>query len=67
MACHGEAARGTPQLPRLAGQNADYLERQLREFTQRKRTNDNAVMHEVAEKLSPFEARALAEYLARLP
>jgi cytochrome c553 len=65
--CHGEAAHGTVKLPRLAGQNASYLERQIREFTQRKRTNDNEVMHSVAEKLTPFETRAVAEYLATLP
>lgn len=65
--CHGEAAHGSPQLPRLAGQNARYLERQLTSFTQRTRTNDNAVMHEVAEQLTPEEARAVAEYLASLP
>ncbi len=67
MVCHGEAARGTPQLPRLAGQHADYLERQLKDFNLRKRTNDNAVMHEVAESLTAAEMRAVAEFLASLP
>jgi cytochrome c553 len=67
MTCHGEAAHGTPLLPRLAGQHADYLERQLKDFNLRKRTNDNAVMHEVAEDLTPAEMRAVAEYLASLP
>lgn len=66
-ACHGEGAHGTATLPRLAGQNAAYLERQIREFTQRKRTNDNEVMHVIAERLTPLEARAVAEYLASLP
>jgi cytochrome c553 len=66
-ACHGEAALGTPQLPRLAGQHAAYLERQVKEFTQRKRTNDNEIMHAVAQKLTPLETRAVAEYLAGLP
>lgn len=65
--CHGETAHGTPTLPRLAGQHADYLERQLREFTQRKRTNDNEVMHSIAERLTALETRALAEYLSSLP
>ena len=65
--CHGEAAHGTAQLPRLAGQHAAYLERQVKEFTQRKRTNDNEVMHAVAGKLTPLEVRAVAEYLASLP
>lgn len=66
-ACHGEAAHGTAQLPRLAGQHAAYLERQVKEFTQRKRTNDNEVMHAVAQKLTPLEIRAVAEYLSGLP
>ena len=66
-ACHGEAAHGTPQLPRLAGQHASYLEREVKEFTQRKRTNDNEVMHAVAQKLTPLEIRAVAEYLSGLP
>jgi cytochrome c553 len=66
-ACHGDAAHGTAQLPRLAGQHVAYLERQVKEFTQRKRTNDNAVMHTIAEKLTALETRALAEYLASLP
>lgn len=65
--CHGENAHGTPQLPRLAGQHAAYLERQLREFTQRKRTNDNEVMHTIAERLTALETRAVAEYLSSLP
>ena len=39
----------------------------MKDFTQRKRTNDNAVMHEVAESLTPAEMRAVAEYLASLP
>ena len=65
--CHGEAAHGTAQLPRLAGQHATYLERQLKKFTQRKRTNDNEVMHAVAEKLTALETKAVAEYLSTLP
>lgn len=65
--CHGEQAHGTAQLPRLAGQHAAYLERQLREFTQRQRTNDNEIMHTIAERLTALEARAVAEYLASLP
>jgi cytochrome c553 len=65
--CHGEAAHGTAQLPRLAGQHATYLERQVKDFTQRNRTNDNEVMHAVAQKLTAMEARAVAEYLSTLP
>jgi len=64
--CHGEKAHGTDIAPRLAGQHAPYLERQLREFSQRERTNDNEIMHTVSSKLSPFDIKALAEYLATL-
>jgi cytochrome c553 len=66
-ACHGEKAHGSAALPRLAGQHAAYLERQIQEFTQRKRTNDNEVMHTIAERLTPLETRAVAEYLSSLP
>lgn len=66
-ACHGPKAAGTAQLPRLAGQQAPYLEAQLKQFTKRERNNDNAVMHTIAAKLTELEIKALAEYLATLP
>ncbi len=65
--CHGPDAHGTETLPRLAGQQARYVENQLRQFNQRSRTNDNAVMHSIASKLTEFEVKALAEYLASVP
>ncbi len=64
--CHGAAAQGGATLPRLAGQHAQYTERQLRQFSTRERSNDNAVMHQVATQLSPAEMRALASYLSGL-
>lgn len=65
-ACHGELGQGTEELPRLAGQHALYLETQLRSFSQRLRTNDNAVMHRVASRLTEADVRALAAYLSGL-
>ncbi|HXE37304.1 MAG TPA: c-type cytochrome [Azonexus sp.] len=64
--CHGEKGLGTPQLPRLAGQHPRYIEDQLKQFNRRERTNDNAVMHTVASKLSELETHAVAEYIATL-
>lgn len=64
--CHGPKAYGTVQLPRLAGQNAHYLETQLKEFNQRARTNDNAVMHAIASKLTELETAAVAMYISGL-
>jgi cytochrome c553 len=65
--CHGANAHGTETLPRLAGQQASYVERQLRQFNRRERTNDNAVMHSIASKLTELEIKALSEYLASVP
>lgn len=64
--CHGAAGQGTATLPRLAGQHAQYTERQLKAFNQRERTNDNAVMHTVAGKLTELELKAVASYLSGL-
>ena len=62
--CHGADAKGTAQLPRLAGQHAAYLEAQLKQFHERERTNDNAVMHAIVSKMTPLEMAAVAEYLS---
>ena len=64
--CHGAKGLGTSLLPRLAGQHPRYIEDQLRQFNKRERTNDNAVMHTVASKLSELETHAVAEYIATL-
>lgn len=65
--CHGDTAHGTEKLPRLAGQNSRYLLTQLKEFTERTRTNDNAAMHLVASRLTEMEAKAVSDYLSQLP
>ena len=62
--CHGAEAKGTSSLPRLAGQYSAYTETQLKQFNQRERTNDNAVMHAIASKMTPLEMAAVAEYLS---
>lgn len=64
--CHGAKGHGTPQLPRLAGQHPRYTEDQIKLFNTRERTNDNAVMHTVASKLSELERHAVAAYIATL-
>ncbi len=64
--CHGAAGHGTEKLPRLGGQHAQYVESQLRKFSQRERTNDNAVMHTIASKLTELELKAVAVYVSGL-
>lgn len=64
--CHGPGAHGTDTLPRLAGQHAQYTENQLKQFNTRERTNDNAVMHGIASKLTELELKAVASYISGL-
>ena len=64
--CHGPNGAGTDSLPRLAGQHAQYTENQLRAFNKRERSNDNAVMHAIASKLSELELKSVAAYISGL-
>ena len=51
-------------MPRLAGQQSEYLENQLKAFSERRRTNP--VMFNVAHVLSPSMVTALATYFKNL-
>ncbi len=64
--CHGENGEGNEQLPRLAGQHKRYVSDQLQAFGERARTNDNAIMHTVASKLTEMEREAVALYVSGL-
>jgi cytochrome c553 len=64
--CHGNDAHGTAELPRLAGQHPAYIETQLKSFNERQRTNDNAIMHSIAAKLTEMEVNALSIYIGGL-
>ena len=64
--CHGMAAEGSRTLPRLAGQHRQYIIKQLKAFSKRKRTNDNAIMHSIARRLSPLAMHGVALYLSTL-
>src|SRR5580692_12289033 len=59
--CHGPSAQGYDgyfPIPRLAGQQTEYLENQLRAFIEHRRTNN--IMFNVAHALSPGMVAALA-------
>jgi cytochrome c553 len=66
--CHADAGVGiAPSFPYLAGQYADYTERQLLLWKAGERQNDPLeVMAEIAERLDEEEIRALALYFARV-
>jgi cytochrome c553 len=59
--CHGSSARGFHgyyPIPRLAGQQIEYLQNQLRAFVERRRSNN--IMFHVSRVLSPEMVDALA-------
>ncbi|MCC2663304.1 MAG: c-type cytochrome [Geminicoccaceae bacterium] len=66
--CHADAGVGiAPSFPYLAGQHADYTERQLSLWKAGVRRNDPLdVMAEIARRLEDEEIRALALYFARV-
>ena len=64
-ACHGPDALGSDAYPRLAGQHAQYILKQLASFQSNMR--NIAVMHGVAQNLRTPEMRAVADYLESLP
>jgi cytochrome c553 len=64
--CHGTGFRGQNEIPRVAGQQHDYIVKQLRDFRERKRTNDAGNMTSVARTLSDQDIEDLAQYLATL-
>ncbi len=64
-ACHGPQALGSAQFPRLAGQHAEYILKQLQSFQNNMR--NVAIMHGVAQTLHGSQMRAVADYLESLP
>lgn len=66
--CHGPTGAGIPaQYPRLAGQYAEYLATQLKNFRTEERSNDPAsMMRTIADKLSDKQIKAVADYMAGL-
>ncbi len=60
-ACHGANGEGNADFPRLAGQHAPYLIKQLYSF--RNSMRNMAVMHGVAAEMKQNEMEAVAAYL----
>jgi cytochrome c553 len=65
--CHGvsgQGFRGAFPMPRLAGQQPEYLQNQLQAFIERRRTNP--VMFNVAHVLTPAVLKGLSEHFRDL-
>lgn len=65
--CHGPQLHGGDEIPRLAGQQADYLDRQLRAFAGNQRYHPPAASGAPLATLSAAEREKLARLLASSP
>jgi cytochrome c553 len=64
--CHGQALRGQMHIPRLAGQQTEYLRVQLRGFKASTRFDMDGQMSSAAQPLTLADIDVLAEYLSAL-
>jgi cytochrome c553 len=64
--CHGPALLGQQHIPRLAGQQKEYLEKQLAGFKAQTRADIDGNMTSAAQALSPADIELLADYLSAL-
>ena len=64
--CHLGEFSGQNEIPRVAGQQYDYIVKQLRAFKERTRTNDAGNMTAVARTLSDEDIVDLGHYIANL-
>jgi cytochrome c553 len=64
--CHGPALRGQQHIPRIAGQQYDYLLAQLRKFKARTRADLDGNMTAATEPLKDKDVEVLADYVAGL-
>lgn len=69
IACHGPQGTGNAQanFPVLSGQHATYTIKQLQDFKAGARSNDmNAIMRDIAARMTPEEMEAVANYMQGL-
>ncbi|MBD0787871.1 MULTISPECIES: c-type cytochrome [Vibrio] len=69
IACHGPRGNGTELsgFPKISGQHADYVKAQLMKFRDDSRGNDmNAMMRDVAKKLTDADIEILSKYVGGL-
>jgi len=64
--CHLGGFSGQNEIPRVAGQQYEYVVQQLKDFKARKRTNDAGNMTSVSQTLSEADIENLAHYITSL-
>jgi cytochrome c553 len=65
--CHGPALLGQQHIPRIAGQQFEYLRTQLRGFKAQTRADIDGNMSAAAQGLSDKDVEILSDYVAGLP
>ncbi len=60
--CHGTNGKSTGGMPSLAGQSADYIARQMREFRDGKRPA--TIMHQLSKGYTEEQINSVAAYFA---
>lgn len=66
--CHGaDGISPVAKFPKLAGQDEDYIVRQVLDFSTGRRNNDNGQMRSILSELEPGELQRAAGYFAQLP
>ena len=65
--CHGPEGRGNGKFPRLAGQHADYLVKQLTVFQRTDERPEGSIMKTVAHELTAENIVNVAAYAQALP
>ena len=64
--CHLGGLAGQNEIPKVAGQQYEYIVKQMRDFKARTRTNDAGNMTSVAQTLSETDIENLAHYITSL-
>ncbi|MBA3258649.1 MAG: cytochrome c4 [Gemmatimonadales bacterium] len=64
--CHLGGFKGQNEIPRVAGQQHDYIVKQLQDFKAGRRKNDAGSMTSVSKTLSDDDIENLAQYLTTL-
>lgn len=65
--CHGKEGQGMATFPRIAGQHADYLSKQLNVFQRTEERPEGSVMKIVAHGLTPTDIQNVAAFVQALP
>ena len=65
--CHGAKGEGNGAFPRIAGQHADYIAKQLNVFRNTEQRPKGTMMKVITHDLSPDEIHAVAAYVSTMP